>query len=78
MDSDILTVEEAATLLQVPHEVVLNLLVAGELPGRSLGSGQWRTTRRALVSFIDGVPIQAGCCGPEGCCSTGAAGRGCC
>ncbi|NUM52357.1 MAG: helix-turn-helix domain-containing protein [Candidatus Hydrogenedentes bacterium] len=78
MDSDILTVDEAAAILQVPHEVVLNLLVTSELPGRNLGGGQWRTTRRALISFIDGVPIQAGCCGSEMCCSAAAGGRGCC
>ncbi len=78
MDSEILTVEEAAAILQVPHDVVLNLLVTSELAGRCVASGQWRTTRRALASFVDGAPLQANCCGPEMCCTPGAAGQGCC
>ncbi len=83
MDDDILTVDEAAGLLKVTPDLVLNLLQSSELAGRNIG-GEWRTTRRALVSFVDGVPIQAGCCPQEMCCGTSAAGccatagRGCC
>jgi hypothetical protein len=77
MDAEILTLDEAAALLKVAPEIVLNLLLTSEIPGRSIG-GEWRTTKRALVSFIDGVPLQMGCCGPDMCCTPGASGRGCC
>lgn len=74
MDAEILTVDEAAGLLKVAPDTVLNLLLSNELAGRNVG-GEWRTTRRALVSFVDGAPLNA-CCGPEMCC--GPSGRGCC
>jgi len=83
MDSEVLTVDEAAGRIKVAAEVVLSLLESGELPGRKIG-GEWRTTMRALVSFVDGVPLQMTCCVPEGCCTTdacctpSAAPRGCC
>ena len=78
MDSKILSVAEVAMLLKVPPELVVNLLQSNELPGRNIG-GEWRTTMRALVSFVDGVPLQATCCVPDVCCTPGAtAGRGCC
>ena len=77
MDSEILTVDEAAGLLKVAPEVVLNLLLTSELAGRNVG-GEWRTTKRALVSFVDGVPLQMSCCVPDTCCSTGTQARGCC
>lgn len=75
MDLDILTAEEAAKLLTVDTEVVVHLLEAAEIPGRII-DGSWRTTRRAVASFVDGVPLQASiCCGPMGCCPPG---KGCC
>jgi excisionase family DNA binding protein len=78
MDSEILSVAEAAKLLKVPPKLVVNLLQTNELPGRNIG-GEWRTTKRALVSFVDGVPLQMVCCGPDACCTTGVTpGRGCC
>ena len=82
-NDEILTVEEAAGLLKVAPDVVLNLLVSNDLPGRNI-AGQWRTTTRALVSYVDGVPLQMSCCTPEMCCkpaangSQAATGRGCC
>ena len=83
MDSEILTVAEAAGLLKVAPEIVLRLLQTNDLPGRKL-EGEWRTTKRALVSFVDGVPLQMTCCVPEGCCTTESCctpasdARGCC
>ena len=47
--------------------------IASEIPGRII-DGSWRTTRRALVSFVDGVSLQAACCPPGGACGPG----GCC
>ena len=76
MDSEILTVEEAAQVLKVAPEVVRNLLLKNEIPGRNI-DGEWRTTKRALVSFVDGAPLQMACCPSEVCCSNDA-GRGCC
>jgi excisionase family DNA binding protein len=75
MDDEILTVDEAAAMLKVDATVVTDLLVSNELPGRHIG-GQWRTTRRALVSYVDGVPLQAMCCAPGECCT--AEGANCC
>jgi hypothetical protein len=71
MEDEILTIEEAAAMLKVEPAVVTDLLVSNELPGRHIG-GAWRTTRRALVSYVDGVPLQAACCGPGECCPPGA------
>jgi len=84
MDDEILTVEEAARLLKVTPEVVSGLLKSSDLVGRTIG-GEWRTTKRALMSFVDGVPLQMACCPPEMCCTPipatterPASGRGCC
>lgn len=76
MDDDILTAEEAAGLLKVAPEVVIQLLMASELAGRSIG-GEWRTTKRALMSFVDGVPLQASCCPADGCRTPGSMQGGC-
>lgn len=74
MEDEILTTNEAAALLKVTPEIVDELLCSSELAGRTVG-GEWRTTKRALVSFVDGVPIQVSCCttaegeaGSCGCC----------
>ncbi len=66
MELDILTVDEAAQALRVEPEIVIHLLEASEIPGRLI-EGSWRTTRRALASFVDGVPLQASCCSPYSC-----------
>ena len=50
-DPEVLTVEEAAELLQVMPEVVLGLAHAGRLPGREL-AGQWRFARAALLAWL--------------------------
>lgn len=68
MDDEILTLEEAAELLKIPQEKVLDLLMSADLQGRNIG-GVWRTTKRAIVSFVDGAPIAgSGCCGANGTC----------
>lgn len=72
MDNEILTVDEAAGLLKIAPELLLELLMSADLPGRNIG-GAWRTTKRALVGFVDGLDQQAGCCGPGMCCTPGAA-----
>lgn len=76
MEYDILTVNEAAAILKLAPEKVLDLLMSADLAGRSIG-GEWRTTRRAVATFVDGLGQGAGCCGP-GCCPAApptAAGR---
>lgn len=67
MDNEILTADEAAQLLQVTPETVVDLLKSSELPGRKVG-GQWRTTKRALVHFIDGLSEGGSMCCPPGMC----------
>ena len=66
----ILTIDEAATALKVSASLVQTLIEAQEIPGRQVGD-EWRTTMRALVSFVDGVPLQsdASCCVPMQCCT---------
>lgn len=63
MNDEVLTIEEAASVLKVASSVIGNLLEAGEIPGKQIG-GEWRTTTRALVSYVDGVPLQTMCCTP--------------
>ena len=83
MSDEVLTANEAAHVLKVSVEVVTGLLMDGELPGRQI-AGEWRTTTRALVSYVDGVPLAMGCCvpGEDGtlsgvnCCTPGS--DGCC
>ncbi|MCC6697340.1 MAG: helix-turn-helix domain-containing protein [Candidatus Hydrogenedentes bacterium] len=78
MDEDILSLEEAAHYLKVKAELLSPFLESGELAGRKIG-GEWRTTRRAIASFVDGAPLSGSCCVPvemqqeSGCCqqSTG-------
>ena len=50
-EPEVLTGDEAAELLQVDPEVVLELVERGELPGRRLG-GEWRFARTALLSWL--------------------------
>ena len=81
VSDEVLTVEEAAQALKVSPDIVTGLLEEGDLPGRQI-DGDWRTTQRALVSYVDSVPIQMGCCcAPAGASVTGemsAVGVGCC
>jgi excisionase family DNA binding protein len=48
---EVLTPDEAAELLQVDPDVVLELARAGALPGRELG-GKWRFARAALLEWL--------------------------
>jgi excisionase family DNA binding protein len=48
---EVLTPEDAAELLQVDPDVVLDLARAGTLPGRELG-GEWRFARAALLEWL--------------------------
>lgn len=73
MEKEILTADEAAALLQVAPDTVIDLLKTSELAGRKVG-GEWRTTRRALVHFIDGLSEGGSmCCPPGMCCPAPAA-----
>ncbi len=48
---EVLTVADAAELLQVEAEVVERLASDGELPGRRIGE-QWRFTRQAILDWL--------------------------
>jgi excisionase family DNA binding protein len=48
---EVLSARDAAELLQVSEDVVLELARAGELPGRELG-GEWRFARAALLEWL--------------------------
>jgi excisionase family DNA binding protein len=50
---DVLTLEQAAALLQVDAAEVVALADAGELPGRRIGGG-WRFARAALLEWLGG------------------------
>jgi excisionase family DNA binding protein len=50
---EVLTVEQAAELLQVEADDVRALADAGELPGRRIGD-EWRFLRRALLAWLGG------------------------
>lgn len=73
MSDNVLTVDEAATLLKVSPETIVALLEAQEVAGRIL-EGSWRTTQRALLNYIDGASDAMGCI----CCPTDASGKPCC
>jgi excisionase family DNA binding protein len=48
---EVLTLAEAADLLQVDEDVVEAMASGGELPGRKLGD-QWRFSRIALIDWL--------------------------
>jgi len=54
MQSDLLTPEEAATLLRLNRETVYRNLRRGVLPGTKLG-GQWRIPKAQLETML-GTP----------------------
>jgi len=55
----VLTAGQAAELLQVDEQVVLELAEAGALPGRRLGE-QWRFSRSAVLEWVGGRGQDAG------------------
>jgi excisionase family DNA binding protein len=50
---EVLTLEQAAELLQVAPEVAAELASAGELPGRRIGD-EWRFSRQAVLAWLAG------------------------
>jgi excisionase family DNA binding protein len=50
---DVLTLPQAAELLQVDEEQLLELAEAGSVPGRRIGD-QWRFSRPALIDWLAG------------------------
>jgi excisionase family DNA binding protein len=50
---EVLNAEQAAQLLQIDENVVIELAEAGKLPGRKLGA-VWRFSRAALVAWLAG------------------------
>ena len=53
MHDEVMTIEETAEFLKLCPQTVWNLLKRGELPGRQVGK-KWRTTKRALLDYLDG------------------------
>jgi excisionase family DNA binding protein len=51
---DVLTPEQAAELLQVTEDEVVELAQAGKLPGRRIGAA-WRFSRPALIAWLAGA-----------------------
>ena len=52
-DHEVMTLEEAATLLRLPIDAVRTRAAAGELPGRAFGE-EWRFSRTALLEWLAG------------------------
>jgi excisionase family DNA binding protein len=52
--AEVLTVEQAAELLQTDAAAVRALADAGELPGRRIGD-EWRFLRRAVLAWLGGA-----------------------
>jgi excisionase family DNA binding protein len=50
---DVLTLAQAAELLQVGEEQLLELAESGSVPGRRIGD-QWRFSRPALIEWLAG------------------------
>lgn len=53
MPNEILTLQEAATLLQIPAKALRQAAVKGEVPGRRIAR-QWRFSRFALHHWLSG------------------------
>jgi excisionase family DNA binding protein len=54
--SDVLTVEQAAELLQLSTKTLKRLAHARRVPSRRVGN-QWRFSRRALMDWIAGKDV---------------------
>ncbi len=52
--AEVLGLEEAAELLAVPAQAVLDLATRREIPGRQI-AGEWRFSRAALLAWLGGV-----------------------
>ncbi len=53
---DVLTVEQAAELLQLSTKTLKRLSQAGRVPGRRVGN-QWRFSRQALMDWLAGKDV---------------------
>jgi excisionase family DNA binding protein len=53
--SEVLTLEGVAELLEVPPELVAEMAQRGELPGRRIGS-EWRFARVAVLAWLAQAP----------------------
>jgi excisionase family DNA binding protein len=53
MEDELLTIEQAAVLLQKHQNSVRRLLRQDKLPGQKVG-GEWRIKRSALMAMFDG------------------------
>ena len=51
--SEILTLQQAAEMLQISERTIQRMLKAGEIPGAQIG-GQWRFDREQLRSMVRG------------------------
>jgi excisionase family DNA binding protein len=54
--SDVLTVEQAAELLQLSTKTLKRLAQAKRVPSRRVGN-QWRFSRRALMDWLAGKDL---------------------
>lgn len=52
---EVLDAAQAAELLEVEQQALLDLAEQGQLPGRKIG-GQWRFVRRALLDWLSEMP----------------------
>ena len=55
-DAEVLTLEQAAALLQTTDDAVRELASEGELPGREVG-GEWRFSRAAILAWLGRTSI---------------------
>jgi excisionase family DNA binding protein len=51
VEPDVLTARQAARLMQVDEQDVIELAESGELPGRRI-AGQWRFAREAVLGWL--------------------------
>jgi excisionase family DNA binding protein len=56
MESEFLTVQQAAEKLQMHPRTIRRLLTNGQLPGQKVGARQWRVSTAALKAHIEGGP----------------------
>jgi excisionase family DNA binding protein len=57
-ETEVLTVDEAATLLRIKAEELVKLAASGDVPGRKLGD-DWRFTRSALLKWLGNTDEEA-------------------
>lgn len=53
---ELLTTQEAARILRVTPQTIMNMIRRGDLPGRKIGAGNtspWRIPREAVIKYIN-------------------------